>query len=223
MSRVRRTLTPRYSRKLRLLVACLFVLFVLYPNPLMLGRSIDHTVHPDVDPQAVQAVAATLPNDPRLIEKAVLTRIVPYSYDWQTSGVPWYFPTTEEALKSGRGDCESRALVLASILDAKGIPYHLRMSFDHIWVDYPGKQANAIENNSVVLVDQKGWHWPKQIDPRQELSDQIAFYWTPMPPLRKTILLVGLVLIIGANGLARVVAALRHRSPAPASDSPVVG
>lgn len=201
----------RFSRKLLLLVGVLFTLFVLYPNPFTLGRSIAHTIRPDVDPQAARAVAATLPDDPKLIERAVLDRIVPYSYDWQTSGVPWYFPTTAEALKAGRGDCESRALVLASILAAKGIPYQLRMSFDHIWVDYPGKQANAIENNAVVLHDRGGWHWPSQLDPREELRNQVAFYWTPMPLVRKSVLLGGLALIIGANHVARALAALRRR------------
>ena len=208
---------PRFSRKLRLLVGVLFTFAVLYPNPLTLGRSIAHVVDPDVDPQAARAVAATLPDDPRLIERAVLERIVPYSYDWQASGVPWYFPTTAEALKAGRGDCESRALVLASILDAKGIPYELRMSFDHIWVDYPGKQASAIENDAVVLVDDRGWRWPEQLDLREELRNQVAFYWTPMPLLRKSLLLGGLVAIIGANVIVGAIAALRRRRTDPAA------
>lgn len=213
---MRRSLTPRFSRKLRLLVGVLFTLAVLYPNPLTLGRSIAHVVDPNVDPQAARAVAATLPDDPRLIERAVLERIVPYSYDWQTSGVPWYFPTAAEALEAGRGDCESRALALASILDAKGIPYELRMSFDHIWVDYPGKKANPIENDSVVLVDDRGWKWPDQLDLREELRNQVAFYWTPMPWLRRVVLAGGLAAIVGANAIARATAALRRRRAHPA-------
>ena len=90
---------------------------------------------------------------------------MPYAYDWQVNGVPWYFPTTAEVLKCKRGDCESRAVLLASILKAKGIPYQILMSFDHIWVNYPGKQANALENDSVVLLQRVNghlvWHWPK--------------------------------------------------------------
>ena len=214
-SRMRRALTPGFSRKLRLLVGVLFTLAVLYPNPLTLGRSIAHTVRPDVDPQAARAVAATLPDDPRLIERAVLEQIVPYAYDWQSESVPWYFPTTAEVLEAGRGDCESRALVLASILDAKGIPYELRMSFDHIWVDYPGKQANAIENDSVVLVDDRGWRWPEQLDLREELRNQVAFYWTPMPLLRKVLLAGGITAIVGANVIVRAIAALRRRRARP--------
>ena len=60
-------------------------------------------------PDAVAALAATMPDDPRLIEQRVLDDVVPYAYDWQTAGVPWYFPTTEQALRAGSGDCESRA------------------------------------------------------------------------------------------------------------------
>ena len=71
---------------------------------------------------------------------------MPYLYDWQTVGVPWYFPTTREVVEEGRGDCESRALVLASILEQKGIPWTLTMSIDHLWVDYPGKVPNEWEN-----------------------------------------------------------------------------
>ena len=108
-------------------------------------------LRPRVDPQAVAALARRLPDDPKAIEAYVLERQVPYAYDWQSAGVPWYFPTTSEAVRAGRGDCESRALVLASILTAKGIPNELRMSFDHIWVDYPGKTANALENPGVQL------------------------------------------------------------------------
>jgi len=76
------------------------------------------------------------------------------------------------------------------------------MSFDHIWVDYPGKRANAIENDAVVLVDDRGWHWPSQLDFGDEIRNQIAFYWTPMPQLRKVMFVGGLV-VLGAWGTVR--------------------
>ena len=127
------------------------IVALLYPDPGMLLRSIRNTARPQIQPEAVAGLARRLPDDPRAIEAYVLDRQVPYSYDWQSAGVPWYFPTTAEALRAGRGDCESRAVVLASILTAKGIPNELRLSFDHIWVDYPGKQANALENAGVAV------------------------------------------------------------------------
>ncbi len=196
----------RFSRLALALLAVLWVVVVLYPDPNVLWNSIQNIRHPDVDAAAVAGLARRLPNDPRLIEAAVEQRIVPYAYDWQVNGVPWYFPTTAQVLRAGRGDCESRAVVLASILKAKGIPYQLRMSFDHIWVDYPGKRPNAIENDSLVLAERKGghfvFHWPKQFHLRQEISDQLAVYWTPMPDVRKGLLLGGLFIIPLLNALA---------------------
>ncbi len=207
--------------KLRVLAALVFFFFVLYPDPMMLVRSIEHIEHPSIDPAAVAGIARTLPNDPRLIEQVVLTRIEPYAYDWQTAGVPWYFPTTREALAQGRGDCESRAVVLASILAYKHIPYQLRMSFDHIWVDYPGHVNTAIENPGVQLaVRQNGhyvFHWPKDFHLGAEVNAQVAIYWTPMPLGRKLLLFGGLVAIALVNVIGRLGrrAAAGLRRPAP--------
>ncbi len=213
----------KVSRKLRVAAGLVFFFFVLYPDPLLLVRSIEHIEHPVIDPAAVAPIARTLPNDPRLIEQAVLTRVVPYAYDWQTAGVPWYFPTTREALAQGRGDCESRAVVLASILAYKHIPYQLRMSFDHIWVDYPGHVNTAIENPGVQLaVRQHGhyvFHWPKDFHLGAEVNAQVADYWTPMPLGRKLLLFGGLAAIALVNVIVRLgrraVAGLRRPAAPP--------
>jgi hypothetical protein len=195
-----------------------WVLVVVYPDPLALSRSIDNFQHPNVDPAAVAGIARTLPNNPRLIQQAVLNKIVPYAYDWQTAGVPWYFPTTRQALAQGKGDCESRALALASILKAKGIPYQLEMSFDHIWVNYPGKIPNAMENSAVAIGRQEHGHfvlrWPKNFHPWTEFQAQLAIYWTPMPPLQKVLILVGVLLITLWNALALLIGRLIG-APAP--------
>lgn len=98
-----------------------WLLLVLYPNPSLLLRSVGNIKGPDIDTAAVHDLATSLPDDPRLIEQAVLGSIVPYAYDWGAYGVPWYFSTTVEALAAGQGDCKSRAIVFASILKAKGI------------------------------------------------------------------------------------------------------
>lgn len=198
----------RLSLPLRLLALFGWLLLVVYPNPLQLGESIDNLRHAREDAAAVAALAARLPNDPRKIEQIVLDRIVPYAYDWQVNGVPWYFPTTREALAAGRGDCESRALVLASILKAKHIPHRLLMSFDHIWVDYPGKTSNPMENSAVAIAGQGrgggfSLHWPKDFHPWQEWNAQLQDYWAPMPWPLKLLLFVGGALILGANGLRR--------------------
>ncbi len=182
-----------------------WLLVVLYPNPTLLVRSINNIRHPNVDAAAVQGIASSLPSDPELIERAVLTDIVPYAYDWQVNGTPWYFPTTAEALASGKGDCESRAVVLASILKAKGIPFELMMSLDHIWVQYPGKPPNAIENAGVVLVERVNghlvWGWPKDFHLGAEINAQLDMYWNPMPTDRRLLLFGGLLLLLSINPL----------------------
>ena len=200
----------RFPRAVLIFLVLSWILVVLYPDPGVLVRSVRNTLHPQIDPAAVRGLAARLPNDPKAVEAYVLDRAVPYAYDWQSAGVPWYFPTTREALRVGRGDCESRAVVLASILTAKGIPNELRMSFDHIWVDYPGKQANSLENAGVVFAGRRGGHffihWPKDFNLGQEVIDQVAIFWTPAPPGRVLLLALGLLLIPLWNVLARVFA-----------------
>jgi len=200
-------------RRSVIFLAVAWVLVMLYPDPGTLARSIRNTVRPQVQPEAVAALAARLPNDPRAIESYVLDRQVPYSYDWQAAGVPWYFPTTAEAVRAGAGDCESRAVVLAGILTAKGIPNELRLSLDHIWVDYPGKQATSLENPGVQFAGTEDGrfflHWPKDFRLGQEISDQLAIYWTPAPAWRVLLLVAGLSLIALWNALARLLGAGR--------------
>jgi hypothetical protein len=126
---------------------------------------------------------------------------------------------TREALAQGRGDCESRAVVLASILAYKHIPYSLHMSIDHIWVDYPGHVNTALENPGVqIAVREHGhyvFHWPKDFHLGAEVNAQIAVYWTPMPLGRKLLLFGGLAAIALINvivGLGRRAVTARRRS-----------
>jgi hypothetical protein len=200
----------KFPRTVLAFLALSWILVVLYPDPTVLVRSVRNTLAPRPDPAAARAIAARLPKDPRLIEAYVLDRLVPYAYDWQSAGVPWYFPTAAEALTTGRGDCESRALALASILTAKGIPNQLRMSFNHIWVDYPGKQANTLENAGVVFAGTSHGHffihWPKDFNLGQEVNDNIAIFWTPAPLSRVLLLFGGLLLIMAGNALASLAA-----------------
>src|SRR3954465_15073110 len=127
-----------------------WLLVVCYPDPRVLWRAVVHTAQPPIDPAAVRPWAATLPDDPAQIEQAVLARLQ-YAVPWRSPGVPWSIASPGEALAAGMGDCQARAVTLASVLAAKGIPYQLRASIDHMWVDYPGKQPNALENQSKTL------------------------------------------------------------------------
>ena len=174
----------------------LWTLVVLYPNPTRLLVSVPRAWAPPVDGQAVAALAATLPDDPRAIEALVTTRLVPYAVPWATYGVPWYFPTAAEVVAQGQGDCQARAVLLASILEAKGIEWRLVGSFDHLWVDYPGKQANVLENAAVAIAAQQpdggyALRWPAVIDWRASWAIEQAYFWDAMPASRAWLLLGG--------------------------------
>ena len=130
------------------LIFILWIIFVLYPNPLNFIISLQRVFNFDADPGAVEFMLSDLPSDPVGIEQAVLARI-PYRHDWELYGMPWYCPTIEKVLERGEGDCKARALVLASVLKAKNIPYQVNYSPIHVWVDYEGKQETSIENAQV--------------------------------------------------------------------------
>jgi hypothetical protein len=179
-----------------LLVYAAWTLLVLYPNPALLARSIPNALDPRVDPAAVKAWADELPDDPALIERRVLDEYVPYSVPWRTHGVPWYFPTTEEVVARGSGDCQARMLVLASILEAKDIPYRLEASLDHIWVSYPGKKPTAMENGAIPLMSQENGvrdlRLPEKWDWRESYRIEKHYFWDTMPAGRKILLFAGL-------------------------------
>ena len=182
----------------------IWTLFALYPNPYMLYISAWRAWSPPVDAAAVRQLADALPDDPRAIETAVNTRLVPYAVPWQTYGVPWYFPTAGEVFARGQGDCEGQAVVLASILRSKGIPARFVGSFDHLWVDYPGKHANAYENAEVAIASQQPdgsyrLRWPSLVDWRRSWEIERGYFWDAMPIWRRW-LLIGGWLLIGLSG-----------------------
>lgn len=183
----------------------LWTLVVLYPNPARLAVSIPRAWSPTVDPEAVRELAATLPDDPRAIESLINSSLIPYAVPWQTYGVPWYFPTPREVLERGEGDCQARAVVFASILQAKGIPATFIGSFDHLWVEYPGKYATPLENRAIAIVAQQPsgeykFRWPQLIEWQQSWEIERSYFWDPMPGWRILLLVWGW-LVLG----------LRHR------------
>lgn len=177
-----------------LVVTLLWVLFVLYPNPLQLGRSIQRILQPPVKPEMVLLLAAEAPEQPRAIEEYVLETF-PYQYDWQTYGMPWYFPTLEETLEKGTGDCKTRFIVLASIFEARNIPYQLSFSLSHFWVNYEGKVENSWETgeNAFLMREEDGslkLQVPRE-DQRQIRQNFVDGFWHAMPETRKFLLLLG--------------------------------
>jgi hypothetical protein len=215
---------PRWpGRRLTTTLLCLlWALFVLYPNPTLLPRAAANAYDPKIDPEAVRHLADQLPDDPAYIEQRVESDLVPYAVPWQTYGVPWYYPTTREVIEQGAGDCQARAIVFASILEAKGIPYTLRASIDHIWVEYENKQPNPGENAAIAVMDNGGLQVPAQWDWRETWRIEKEYFWDTAPLSRKLLLFGGLIAIPLRRRIARVargtVTRLRpaRRVPAPA-------
>lgn len=180
-------------------VAAVWLLLVCYPNPWVLVRNGLRYARFPVDPAVLAVVPFVVPADPVAIEAAVLEN-VRYEYDWRQYGVPWYVPTAAEVVTSGRGDCESRAVLLASLLAARGIPYRLQASPVHIWVDYPGKRPNRLENSAVAMMERKDgryrFRWPGLLRLREDLAAQREALWDAMPPARRVLLLAGWGLIL---------------------------
>ena len=174
-----------------------WTLFVCYPNPVPFFASIGRYRRFPIDPSVAKLLRVPVPDRPERIEKLVLDRLVPYASDWRVYQMPWYFPTPQEVLRDRRGDCESRAILLASLLRAKGIPFEMEASLTHIWVDYPGKPKNPVENENVryFVRDQKGYHfrWPRALRMGEFLRFQKESLWDIAPLSRKLLLVLGWV------------------------------
>ena len=179
---------------LLLLFVFLWTLFVLYPNPYRLGVSLYRIYRPAVDSSAVLPLLKELPETPQDIESYVLEKI-PYQYDWQTYGVPFYLPSVKEAISNGTGDCKSRFVVLASIFEALEIPYRQSFSLSHFWVDYEGKTDNSIEQKDFALIlrDESGARIQLPKDNLYDVFDALKEgFWDYMPLHRKILLVLTL-------------------------------
>ena len=189
------------------LILILWILFVLYPNPLNLVMSIHRFINPDVNPDAVEFMLNDLPSDPVAIEQAIRAKIS-YRLDWELYGMPWYFPTVEEILERGEGDCKARALVIASVLKAKGISSQVHSSPVHVWVDYEGKQESTIENDQVKFYQNDPETGEKRFQiPEIALGKLMDSWrqqlWTPMPIDRRVRIISRLVALIAARVISR--------------------
>lgn len=122
---------------------------IYFPNPLLFLRHVDHWRNPNamIDPELpalqplIHELHATL--DPELPPGKVLARVqkfvetkIEYAWDWETWGAADYLPTLAEVLAMGREDCDGRAVVAASLLNAPPLSYEAELvtDFTHVWV-----------------------------------------------------------------------------------------
>jgi hypothetical protein len=118
-------------------------MLTVYPKPALLVRTTTRFVHLPIEPAAVAHISTTLPNDPAYIEDWVRKEIVYDANDYAGWGVIFYIASPEEVLRRGRAPCYGRAVVLASILEDKGISYRVFHTAFHTWVEYEGRNLRS--------------------------------------------------------------------------------
>ena len=196
----------RLGRRIAVLIAGVlaWTLLAMYPNPAVFFRNIARYRRLPLDPTIEKRMGWGLPRNPADIEFFVDSLIVA-TPDWLTYRVPWYVPTAGEAARATHGDCETKAVLLASLLEGKRIPYEVRASFSHIWVDYEGRGRRAGESRDIAYL--QGEHgrlrarWPGRVALRELIAAQREQLWKPMPLARKAIWLIGLVWVALAAAL----------------------
>ncbi len=205
------SIRTRHVLRLRFFALCFFaawILLTLYPNPLDLAKSVYRVFNPPINaslPIALEEHFADLTEAPA-IDRRVQSNF-PYQYDWVTYSLPWYFPTIDEAFANMAGDCKTRLVVLASLLESRGIPYSIAVSPTHVWVEYEGKVSNRIENTEVALFTSAGdgaIALPARFEWRRSFDSFWTAFWTYMPIDRKLTLVAGLFFTIALLLLAGV-------------------
>ncbi len=183
-----------------------WVLLTLYPRPADLVRSVSRVFHPPVDAEFIAAYAHLFADldDPAALDRRV-SELFPYRYDWAAHNRPWYFPSIDEAFLVMTGDCKTHLLVLASVLEYRGIPYSFSVSPTHVWVEYPGKSETGSENAQVSFLsadpdgELRSWRLPTGVDVKRSLDSFWTAFWRYMPPSKKLSLAVGYVMALSVG------------------------
>ncbi len=189
---------PRRARRvgLALIAAVIWTLLACYPNPAVLGRNFLRYRHLPVDPGLAERIGWPLPRQAAGIESRVDSLLTP-TPDWQLYRVPWYVPTPAEVVRSLRGDCESKAVLLASLLAGRHISFEVRASFGHIWLDYAGRKPRAAESRDLACLEGRpgrlALHWPRQVNWREVWAAEREQLWVAMPLARKALWLLGML------------------------------
>ncbi len=129
-------------------ILMIFILAVLFPNPVLLIRqlvaygNLDALIQNDFEgiEQINQDIDAMLPETVTrkqefdIVQQYVYEHI-PYAYDWDNWLNVDYWPTAAEVWVHKREDCDGRAVLAASILRSRGFSSaRLAGNIRHIWV-----------------------------------------------------------------------------------------
>lgn len=175
---------------------------VCFPNPLIFARNVKRYINLPVDPSVIEIIDAEIPDEPEQIERFAL-KLIEYQYDWENYGMPDYVATARESVTKRRGDCEDRAIVLASLFEAKNIPYNLRASIVHYWVDYSGKKVSKSENENVAFFKKEDGKFrlklPDMGQWRRYFNAGKKGFWDVMPESRKALMLFGWAIVLALS------------------------
>jgi hypothetical protein len=173
-----------------------------YPRPSLFVRTMAHFAHLPIESAAVAHVSATLPDDPAAIEAWVREQIAYDANDYAGWGVAFYLAGPEEVLRRGRAPCYGRAVVLASILEDKGIPHRVFGTTLHMWVDYAGRQPlGPLEAPRYAVLRWEDGKWHGQglgwlpLAPLMVAWGLGRFYWSGLPWVGK---LAAVAIALGA-------------------------
>lgn len=182
-----------------IIILLIWTFIVCYPNPYIFIRNFIRYANFPIDPTIVDYINNDIPDEPSKIEVFV-RKLIKYEYDWKNYGVPWYVPSAKDAVERQKGDCESRAIVFASILQAKNIPYSFKASLVHIWIEYEGKKPSKIENDEVAFIakvnDRYRLKFPDLKQWQRYINSEKKMLWDAMPRPRKIIMLFGWTVIV---------------------------
>ncbi|MFP4643650.1 MAG: hypothetical protein ACLFM0_04775 [Spirochaetales bacterium] len=200
-----------------------WTLFTLYPQPSDLVRSVYRVFDPPIDGEVASRHEYLFDDlsSPVAIERDV-KEAVPFHYDWETYGMPWYYPSAEEAFAVMAGDCKTQLMVLASMLESKGIAYTVKVSPTHVWVEYEGRSESDIENDDVAMFsaegnagdgEQRAFTLPRSIDLERSFRAFWTAFWHYMPVDRKVSLVSGFMIFVILMALSGVVGERRTLKP----------
>lgn len=157
-------LYPWWRIPCKFAILLLFVLLVLFPNPVLLVRQIqsyanvERLIHTDFDgiDQINREITASLPPDatPRQEYQAVQRYVydhIAYVYDWEQWLNVDYWPTAAEVWQRQREDCDGQAVLAVSILRSRGFASaRLAGNIRHIWVTVDQTALMGAESEQTV-------------------------------------------------------------------------
>lgn len=192
-------LTPGRRLICFLVGALLWTFLSCYPNPLAFLRSAARLSHLPTDPHLAERMGWQTPDRAEDLPVFVDGLLLPAA-DWQIYRVPWYLATPGEAVRVGAGDEEARALILASLLQEKGIPFQVCVSPRGMWVQYPGGgSAAGGTDGEAWLVYQDGrlrLHRPRRAPWGEMFAAIWRRCWTTAPPVRRATWIFGLIWVL---------------------------